>query len=88
MTAVASFTDAWIETSWWCMVHIGQRVASFTDAWIETKRLQGRRNHPWSHLLQMRGLKPVLSLQHTKGRLSHLLQMRGLKRFWFVDYSL
>ena len=32
-----------------------------------------------SHLLQMRGLKPVLSWQHTKGHLSHLLQMRGLK---------
>ena len=35
--AVASFTDAWIET-WKKNKESGQlEVASFTDAWIETK---------------------------------------------------
>ena len=34
-------------------------VASFTDAWIETVvRLNPLPWSPWSHLLQMRGLKP------------------------------
>ena len=32
-----------------------------------------------SHLLQMRGLKPLLLLRSKALRLSHLLQMRGLK---------
>ena len=36
MTAVASFTDAWIETFNPEFDHIGYQVASFTDAWIET----------------------------------------------------
>ncbi len=33
-----------------------------------------------SHLLQMRGLKQVLSFFSFSFSLSHLLQMRGLKR--------
>ena len=33
---VASFTDAWIETSDVFMMTIFISVASFTDAWIET----------------------------------------------------
>ena len=32
-----------------------------------------------SHLLQMRGLKPVTSPMQSAQSLSHLLQMRGLK---------
>ena len=32
-----------------------------------------------SHLLQMRGLKPVFRLDPYKLEVSHLLQMRGLK---------
>ena len=32
-----------------------------------------------SHLLQMRGLKPVVDRVSGSGKLSHLLQMRGLK---------
>ena len=32
-----------------------------------------------SHLLQMRGLKLVLSVVSVRPMLSHLLQMRGLK---------
>ena len=34
---VASFTDAWIETSFMAIVNGEYGVASFTDAWIETK---------------------------------------------------
>ena len=34
--AVASFTDAWIETLNTVCVNLGTVVASFTDAWIET----------------------------------------------------
>ena len=35
---VASFTDAWIETSYSFPIHqLRNYVASFTDAWIETK---------------------------------------------------
>ena len=33
---VASFTDAWIETSSIYIYFFIARVASFTDAWIET----------------------------------------------------
>ena len=35
--AVASFTDAWIETVVAAVNTGTARVASFTDAWIETK---------------------------------------------------
>ena len=34
-------------------------VASFTDAWIETDGVQLVDNNQVSHLLQMRGLKPL-----------------------------
>ena len=34
--AVASFTDAWIETISGLEYDTGIQVASFTDAWIET----------------------------------------------------
>ena len=56
---VASFTDAWIETSNTILWEDHYIVASFTDAWIETKRriMQARRRE--SHLLQMRGLKQL-----------------------------
>ena len=56
---VASFTDAWIET----IPPPGTRqltiVASFTDAWIETETGLKQVKLNLSHLLQMRGLKPV-----------------------------
>ena len=35
-------------------------VASFTDAWIETYKLSHPVHKHWSHLLQMRGLKPTI----------------------------
>ena len=37
MISVASFTDAWIETSTKGQVFKKLEVASFTDAWIETQ---------------------------------------------------
>ena len=81
---VASFTDAWIETTgpkvWWCPAY----VASFTDAWIETLTKAQAEYTAESHLLQMRGLKRKLDLQLFFKRLSHLLQMRGLKLLLFL----
>ena len=57
---VASFTDAWIETETWSRTANLDAVASFTDAWIETTCEPPFRTASKSHLLQMRGLKPVL----------------------------
>ena len=37
-------------------------VASFTDAWIETLNIDNFVKAATSHLLQMRGLKPGLSV--------------------------
>ena len=56
---VASFTDAWIETLHTCLTWVIAPVASFTDAWIETATNQRRTRQEKSHLLQMRGLKPL-----------------------------
>ena len=55
---VASFTDAWIETTEGMSTEQILDVASFTDAWIETGESNGLSNSFESHLLQMRGLKP------------------------------
>ena len=56
-TAVASFTDAWIETGLIRIELLGGTVASFTDAWIETDQARACAFSSLSHLLQMRGLK-------------------------------
>ena len=56
---VASFTDAWIETKLRNMIKLRKEVASFTDAWIETFLSGWGTSSAWSHLLQMRGLKPI-----------------------------
>ena len=58
---VASFTDAWIETTITKSLSLNSPVASFTDAWIETSVLEYNSNNATnkSHLLQMRGLKPL-----------------------------
>ena len=76
---VASFTDAWIETTNLLYIIENHRVASFTDAWIETIMPQQIYNAVQSHLLQMRGLKLLDREGYRTGRQSHLLQMRGLK---------
>ena len=59
MIAVASFTDAWIETTRKPGMSVEGKVASFTDAWIETSRRKGIGRKERSHLLQMRGLKQL-----------------------------
>ena len=59
LVGVASFTDAWIETVSSALSELVDAVASFTDAWIETKETRHQYQRPRSHLLQMRGLKPV-----------------------------
>ena len=58
---VASFTDAWIETVDSGLGVPPELVASFTDAWIETtfEYMGIKDNYFESHLLQMRGLKPL-----------------------------
>ena len=58
---VASFTDAWIETLLITYRQASRQVASFTDAWIETMLAAGYDGAAASHLLQMRGLKLLLS---------------------------
>ncbi|EDN84711.1 hypothetical protein PARMER_04163 [Parabacteroides merdae ATCC 43184] len=55
--AVASFTDAWIETLRYLACGEYGSVASFTDAWIETMIINILYYIQSSHLLQMRGLK-------------------------------
>ena len=62
--SVTSFTDAWIETKSRLRLNLGYGVASFTDAWIETDHLIFYNTKTKSHLLQMRGLKPLQSLTH------------------------
>ena len=54
-------------------------VASFTDAWIETIEWGISKDGKRSHLLQMRGLKPIYIIYRNFQCMSHLLQMRGLK---------
>ena len=67
---VASFTDAWIETSTPVSIRFEKQVASFTDAWIETYKEDVKRLEKQSHLLQMRGLKlqftPACSLTNCR----------------------
>ena len=57
LICVASFTDAWIETTPWQKIVSLIAVASFTDAWIETSDNAIKMSGLESHLLQMRGLK-------------------------------
>ena len=80
-TVVASFTDAWIETTREGLPTQNQYVASFTDAWIETYRRIYRRQvgivasftDAWIETLRLKGSQ--------NSSVSHLLQMRGLKRY-------
>ena len=57
---VASFADAWIETSVNIKLTTKQWVASFADAWIETRGLQANGTYLLSHPLRMRGLKLLM----------------------------
>ena len=77
--AVASFTDAWIETPLTWVVLLPFLVASFTDAWIETglgdyfgiPSLVASFTDAWIETSEV--------IQRLYVFLSHLLQMRGLK---------
>ena len=77
---VASFTDAWIETS---IRHIGYscRVCRIFYRCVDwNKRTKHNKiTQRRSHLLQMRGLKLLTMLLKCLDWKSHLLQMRGLK---------
>ena len=84
---VASFTDAWIETTLSAVAAQCNKVASFTDAWIETSLCGRQRRLSPSHLLQMRGLKPYFILTDSGGVQSHLLQMRGLKLLSIITFA-
>ena len=64
---VASFTDAWIETLPYKDTARQKDVASFTDAWIETTLAKLIATSCVSHLLQMRGLKPLQSMLRQLG---------------------
>ena len=77
---VASFTDAWIETCYWCLRRWLLYVASFTDAWIETNW----QNDSDTNFLVASFTDAWIETGHTvttvNTAMSHLLQMRGLKR--------
>ena len=65
---VASFTDAWIETSFASLSRVWRVVASFTDAWIETGLKESRRSRyvvasftdAWIETVIRKSLKAVL----------------------------
>ena len=77
---VASFTDAWIETTDEPVVS----GLSITSHLLQMRGLKHRdaavfKLQQESHLLQMRGLKRERCQCWIMETLSHLLQMRGLK---------
>ena len=78
-TVVASFTDAWIETTREGLPTQNQYVASFTDAWIETYRRIYRRQVGIVASFTDAWIETGLQENYYKGGKSHLLQMRGLK---------
>ncbi len=79
LIAVASFTDAWIETKTkrphyhLLLSHLLQMRG------LKQRAFRNSYQNPLSHLLQMRGLKLSASTRNSGGTSSHLLQMRGLK---------
>ena len=76
---VASFTDAWIETTRIRNIPFPRLVASFTDAWIETVLPK------WLTYRERVASFTDAWIETSKGGCpssiikSHLLQMRGLK---------
>ena len=77
--AVASFTDAWIETA-----DNTEEYQPPLSHLLQMRGLKHVREYtpvdiPKSHLLQMRGLKHGLRHTFASTLMSHLLQMRGLK---------
>ena len=86
--AVASFTDAWIETLRYLACGEYGSVASFTDAWIETMIINILYYIQSSHLLQMRGLKPRPSMDsHRQNQVASFTDAwietcAAMARFW------
>ena len=79
---VASFTDAWIETCRYCSCQYCRRVASFTDAWIETFTRRSCEKNTTSHLLQMRGLKLLITPKNIS-----LLLVASFTDAWIETHS-
>ena len=79
MFLVASFTDAWIETSFLVISKLQLLVASFTDAWIET--LEDAENLEKEKVASFTDAWIETDDYKNKcnNNQSHLLQMRGLK---------
>ena len=76
---VASFTDAWIETSARLARSLLAYVASFTDAWIETFTVNNRRAYPKVASFTDAWIETYFRSREQYLKSSHLLQMRGLK---------
>ena len=76
---VASFTDAWIETSLSPAICDTIFVASFTDAWIETGILRTCFRMRCVASFTDAWIETLTPLDLLYANWSHLLQMRGLK---------
>ena len=76
---VASFTDAWIETTTAKESTSTASVASFTDAWIETQNLHTQLyDYPVASFTDA-WIETIRTSSAASPEMSHLLQMRGLK---------
>ena len=80
---VASFTDAWIETTVIVCCKVYYKVASFTDAWIETNRRCQESKCIGVASFTDAWIETYALLLGSWDTLSHLLQMRGLKPKWY-----
>ena len=76
---VASFTDAWIETTHTTNVRPKRMSHLLQMRGLKQRKAMVRDIYIMSHLLQMRGLKLKKNIGHFMQKRSHLLQMRGLK---------
>ena len=76
---VASFTDAWIETTRKPGMSVEGKVASFTDAWIETVYAYRCPNQQGVASFTDAWIETATITFATTAGGSHLLQMRGLK---------
>ena len=80
LTEVASFTDAWIETSLSWMRKANVLVASFTDAWIETEINDINEHVNLVASFTDAWIETSTATNGSDHPMSHLLQMRGLKQ--------
>ncbi len=59
--------------------HYWRSVAPYSGAWIEIQITHYSYIAPWSHLIQVRGLKSPFGEYKIVTHQSHLIQVRGLK---------